>query len=214
MKTIRTGVLAFLIFSTLIIFSNMGCKKSQEVEQTTELSENQVQTISDTAGVEQEVIEAPSIEKLAKGKVEVETRLESLLSLIEQKEKALVEREKRLMEQEARLEAEAQDLATKKSRFWLQQILSWMALVLGVGGIIMGFIIGRRKQKPPSGKTEVKIKNEADKKKAEITIEAPKAKSVEAKKEKGEEKVKDASNEKETPKAKSEQNAEPRKDNK
>jgi hypothetical protein len=192
MRTIRTGVLAFLLFSILIL----GCKKSEEVEQTTEPSENQVQTVSDTAEVEQEIIEAPSLEKLEKGKAEVETRLEALLSLIEQKEKALIEREQRLMEQEAQLEAEAQDLATRQSKFWRQQVISWIVLVLGVGGIVLGFIIGRKKQKPPLAKPGP---------------EEVKAKSTEEQKEKEVRKDKDQDKEKETPKTQSEQKPEPNK---
>lgn len=205
----KRGLASLLFFLSLILFTNLSCKKAKNDNQSIGDSVQKPQTVSETNGVQQEEAEVPSINKLEKGKAEVETRLETLLSLVEEKEQSLIEREKRILEWEASLEARSTELAKKESSFRRQQILSWIVLVLGVGGMVFGFVIGRRKQKPPLAATEIKSKDDTDKKKAKITSEEVKVESIKQEKEKVEEsekavKEKGQVGEKETPKAQSE----------
>jgi len=156
MKTIKMKIgfsssLMFLIFILLLIIS---CKEATQVNETPVEPAKSVQTMPDTTGIEQDTISVPSIEKLELGKAEVETRLDALLSLIEQKEKSLLERETRLLEQE-------KILAKRQVSLKLQQIISWIVLALGVLGIVFGFIIGRKKQKKSASKTKTEVKSKA-----------------------------------------------------
>lgn len=215
MQTDKTSILSLVFLLSSILFLIISCKKPQDTRQTMEVTVQTVQTRSDTSGVKRDTTVVPSIEKLEKGKAEVETRLEALLSLIEQKERSLLEREKGLLEQEASLKVRAENLTNKESRFWRQQMISWIVLVLGLGSIVFAFIIGRKKQKKfesdieveTEEKSEVKAAGETEKRKEDIKAEEAKAESEVKEKDTGKE-----VEEKEAPKEKSESKTQPKKE--
>ena len=90
----------------------------------------------DTTGV------ARSIEDDA---VEIETRLRKLLTAIEAKEKDLARREQRLA-------AERADLESLDARLWVQRLLSWIALAVGIIAAFLGIRahMGRGRDNSPT----------------------------------------------------------------
>lgn len=208
--TIKRHVPSLFFFLILIPLLVMSCRKANQGNETPAEPAQRVQTLRDTTGIEQEAEVVPSIEKLEMGKVEVATRLEALLSLIEQKEKSLIDRETRLLEQEASLQAKEKELAKREASFRRQQVISWVVLILGLGGIFFGFILGLKKQRKSVGGTETKTKGKIkDKAEAGATAGIEKNKEkIKAEQVKAESKVEQEEGRKE----KSEPKSQPRKE--
>lgn len=149
-----------LAFSVVVFFafSSLNCEKKSEgvqhaadttnVMQTQRLQPVQPQpdTTGDTTSIVQlqSEIQSPSLSSLEATKTEVESRLESLLSLIENKEKDLRAREERLSEREHRLVVETTNLVEKRKDLARLQVISWIVLGLGVVGIVVGLVLSGR----------------------------------------------------------------------
>lgn len=86
--------------------------------------------------------ETSGVRGLEKHTVEVESRLEDLLSLIEEREKGLLTKEAELTERENRI-----------ARLHL---ISWIIFGIGVGSIVMTLIVGIMRKRKNKLKTDVK----------------------------------------------------------
>jgi len=156
-----------LIWSTLLSLGLIfgACEKKQEERERADVSGQK--SAADTTEMTGERAPAPSLSELEEGKTAIEGRLESLLTLLEEKQRALIEREEELYKRERALIAKAAQLNDREQRLTRLRIASWIVLALGVVGIITGLIISRRKPgqelsqaAQPTGARAQKIKNE------------------------------------------------------
>lgn len=168
MRAFKIGLLSSLFLTTLSFILIIGCEKTKDLEQASEA------VVADTPDTTQAQQKVPSIEGLEKRTVEVETRLETLLSLIEEKENALLKRE-------GNLEARAAELDKAEQRLKTHQTVSWVVLGLGVAAIFLGFVIGKRRRKKTEVETKTAVKKDEPEVKAEAKAEEKKEKAEEAK---------------------------------
>ena len=175
MGAIKTSLLYSLFLVTLSFVLTIGCEKAKNRKPTTEQPVVEVETVGDTSEVEQKAKPVPSLERRA----EVETRLESLLSLIEEREKILLDKEKRLFALEKRVEERAANLDKGEKNLRLQQTISWIVLALGAVGIGLAFVIGTRQRKKTAVKAKVgkpsKITGAKERPKTKVKPETKKA---------------------------------------
>lgn len=129
----------------------MACEQNQKVEKEAEVSGK---SAADTSESVEEREPAPSLSELEEGKTAIEGRLESLLTLLEEKQRALMAREEELYKRERALVAKAAHLNDREQRLARLRIVSWMVLALGIVGIIAGLIISRRTPGQPSSQTQ------------------------------------------------------------
>lgn len=102
----------------------------------------------------------PDTGQMGGGMREIESRLEGLISVIEQKENSLLAREQDLLDREQRLRSEAESLRSRERSVQRLQIFSWFVLVIGLAGIVSGFAISRKNRDKP-GKDTQPVKNTA-----------------------------------------------------
>ncbi|MBN1479663.1 hypothetical protein JXA70_05280 [candidate division KSB1 bacterium] len=100
--------------------------------------------VVDTMNAPQQAPTAPDSMELQKSRSDIEQRLENLLSLIEQKESALVYRENKLKETQSKLELRENELSKKEQQVKSQRNVSWIVLIIGALTLIFAFIIVAR----------------------------------------------------------------------
>jgi predicted nucleic acid-binding Zn-ribbon protein len=145
MKTRRINLMAVVILLGLSFIFFAGCKTSEAPQEGGEQAAVQTQTGTDTARAQQEVM-APRLKELQEQKTAIESRLQTLLTQVEEKEKALAEREKRARDQESMLSAKAASLDEREARLDRQQTISWIALAIGLASLILALFLLRRQR--------------------------------------------------------------------
>lgn len=141
----------YLIILTALLLN--GCEQQGEEQARQETEKSAVETEEQTpAETSEDTIEFreqagldTSYANLERSKSEFEKRLESLVFLIEEKEKSLLKREQRVLNREEMLMARAAALDERAEKLHRLQILSWSVLGLGIVGIVFGFVVASRK---------------------------------------------------------------------
>mgnify|MGYP006282787711 CR=1 FL=1 len=143
MLTVKNKLFTLLILSFLVF--TIGCDMQQQAGQEgeTPLGE-ETSALVDTADAQPQVAIAPDSVELEKSRSEIEQRLENLLALIEQKEKALLYRENELKDAQAELALRQDELEKKAQQIKSQRNVSWIVLIIGALALIVAFIIVAR----------------------------------------------------------------------
>ena len=153
---------AALVFTLTFLFVILRCEKAEGSCEVSNQVVSEVQSKQDTIPAEPDTIDIPSLEALQLGKVDLETRLADLLGLIEQKERSLLAKEERLAAQQETLGELAETLARRENRLSQVQVLAGIVFILGLAGIVIGFVIGRGKAKKAGSGVDFKAEDRAE----------------------------------------------------
>lgn len=187
--------LIFSSFLILILAASYGCEKMEETPPTAkqpvftpQMASNTIesesqkqpvgtmetrQTSQDTLAPQQGRLTVPSMEDLEERKSEIHSQLDSLIELLDEKEKALIQKEDSLNKQEQLLIKKEEELSEAASAISWHRIISWIILVIGIIAIIAGIAIGKsnksKSNKPKTSDSGSKSQSESAKKESSQT---------------------------------------------
>jgi len=198
MATKKDPLISYKVRFVCVALLSLGlvfgaCERKQDDDKSGAESKAQVVVDTTEKATESESASDPSLSELEQGKSVIEGRLESLLTLIEKKEKALMAREQELYERERALIAESAALNDREERLTRLRVASWIVLALGIVALVAGVIISRRppgwasaesakgvRQKTESAKNQFVKKMETELEKVEAKIAEMKEKAENA----------------------------------
>lgn len=132
----------FKILSLLLLIffiAAIGCKKTDELIEEPVVEKTDV--AEDTTAILESAVITPDVTAIKQSKTEIEKRFEKMVTLIQEKEQALLEREKRVLDVEKQLGLRADELDKKEARLTSQQYLSWIVFIIGVIAIALAIVL-------------------------------------------------------------------------
>lgn len=191
MNNFRIRFIAVALLSLGLVF--VGCEKKQDDKKSGTTRKTPANVDTSEKATETGSTSDPSLSELEQGKSAIEGRLESLLALIEKKERTLMKREDELYERERALIAKSAALNDREERQARLRIASWIVLALGIVALVAGVIISRRpgdrtssesgkdfREKTQSAQNEFVKKMEAELEKVDAKIAEMKKKAENA----------------------------------
>ena len=146
----RTRIVLSAVFSLLVLNLTLliGPGQAQNQEQAQETPKVENQTAPDTSPIEEHSIAIRNLTELQQLTGEVETRLETLVTLLSEEQHSVTQREQKLAQMEAILAAKAAELANAEQQLTTQKTISWVVLALGVGAVIFAFVMHKGRAIP------------------------------------------------------------------
>jgi len=173
-----SGVVLILMFALFLT----NCEAVNNTDK--EAKEEKLQPMASDTTLTSEAPILPDTESLKEGKILVEDRLDSLLTLIEQKEASLLDREKTLLDREKQLYAKSASLDERSERINTFRTVSWFICAIGLVTFVFGIVFFQRsknKMVAPEPETKKKGANKATTaKKAKDNAEALKKEFITA----------------------------------
>ncbi len=159
----RTRIVLSAVFSLLALSLTLliGRGQAQNQERAEEAPKIENQTAPDTSPIEEHSVAIRNITELQQLTSEVETRLETLVTLLSEEQHSVTQREQKLAQMEAILAAKAAELANAEQQLTTQKTISWVVLALGVGAIIFAFVMHKGRAVPTQLPRKSESKNVA-----------------------------------------------------